>query len=357
MLGIIVLVVIIFSVLVVLHELGHFIVAKRNGIEVQEFGVGFPPKVWGVRRGGTLYSINLFPLGGFVRMKGESSADRSRGSFGGSSFTTKAKVLLAGVAANALIAYVVLVYLCLTGLPPVLPHQFSVGTPGYAQPKQVLALAVTPGSPAEQAGIVKGDLVLAAEGQALSSDQELVNFTKAHEGETVTLTIRHAGRDRNVSLQLRDSQAEGGRLGVLPFQTYRLRYSLPAAIVTAAGLAVQLMIGTVAAVGGLVAGLLTKARVSADVTGPVGIVMILKNLAWLGSAYVLLFITSISISLAVINALPFPALDGGRLALAVGQKLARKDLSARLETVVHLVGFGLLILLMIIVTVVDLRRL
>src|SRR3954468_15283575 len=113
----IIFIVLLFALLVILHEWGHYIAARRNGVDVEEFGVGFPPKVWGKKVRGTLYSVNLLPLGGFVRLKGEDSGDERPGTFGGAKYAVKAKVLLAGVGMNLLTAIVILYALCVTGLP------------------------------------------------------------------------------------------------------------------------------------------------------------------------------------------------------------------------------------------------
>jgi regulator of sigma E protease len=355
--GIIALVILIFGFLVFIHEFGHFVMAKRAGVEVEEFGFGFPPRVLGKQVGGTLYSLNWIPLGGFVRMKGESLADISPGSFGGASFWQQTKILFAGVSMNALAAYCILLFLCLTGLPPLLAGQFNFGTPTYAQPKQDLVVDVISGSPAAAVGLQRGDIILSGDGKTFSNEDQLITFTKAHAGQVVTLKVEYRGVTRVVRPHLRGPHVADGQLGVTPFQTYKLRYNLPHAVVTAAGLTVQLIWATLSAFVGLIVGLFAHARVSNDVAGPVGIVVLLKAVTDLGVAYVLIFVASISISLAVVNALPIPALDGGRWALAAAQKLTRRRLSEKRETAVHATGFAALMLLMLIITFFDIKHL
>jgi regulator of sigma E protease len=356
MLLVIILIILIFGLLVFVHEFGHFIMAKRAGVTVEEFGFGFPPKLIGKTYRGTLYSLNLIPLGGFVRMAGESLEDKSPGTFGATSFWQKTKILLAGVSMNAITAYLILVYLCATGLPPVLAGQYSFGSSSYAQPKQVMAVDVVVGSPAANAGLRRGDLILKGDGQSFATEDQLFNFTKLHAGHQVTLQVSHGGHLRTIQPTLRKPNTTDGFLGVTPFQTYRLRYNLPDAIVTAAGITLQLIWGTLAAFGGLIASLFTKGTPGSNVTGPVGIFVLLRSVVDLGVGYVLIFVTSISISLAVINALPLPALDGGRWALALAQKVTKRTLSQRLETAVHATGFAALILLMAVVTYFDIKR-
>jgi len=353
---VILLVILIFGLLVFVHEFGHFVAAKRAGVEVEEFGFGFPPRIVGRSYRGTLYSLNAIPLGGFVRMKGETLEDSSPGSFGATTFWQKTQILLAGVAMNILTAYILLVVLCATGLPPVLANQYSYGTPSYSQSKAVMAVEVVPGSPAAAAGLQRGDLITRGNGQALTSEDDLINFTHAHVGQRVTFEVSHHGTTRTIQPQLRGPKATDGFLGVTPFQTYALHYGLPQAIVTAGGITLQLMWATLGAFGGLIAGLFIHGQVSPNVTGPVGIVVLLKNIIDLGVGYVLIFVVSISISLGVINALPLPALDGGRWALALVQRVTKRALSAKVETIVHASGFAALILLMVVVTYFDIKR-
>jgi regulator of sigma E protease len=238
----------------------------------------------------------------------------------------------------------------------VIAGQYSFGTPSYAQPKTVMAVAVVPGSPAAAAGLQRGDLIEQGNGQPLTSEDDIIQFTQKHAGQQVTLTVAHHGTIRTIHPRLRPPGTTDGYLGVTPFQTYGLRYNLPAAVITAAGITLQLMWATLAAFAGLIAGLFAHGQVSNDVTGPVGIVVLLKNILALGVGYVLIFVVSISVSLGVINALPLPALDGGRWALALAQRVTHRTLSSKIETIVHASGFAVLILLMGVVTYFDIKR-
>jgi regulator of sigma E protease len=258
---------------------------------------------------------------------------------------------------NLLLAYIILLGLCLAGLPPIIQHQFSIGRPTYAQAKSVMAVDVVPGSPAAQAGVKRGDLVLSGDGQGFQDEQSLLEFTKSHAGRKVSLQLSHQGHERTAEVQLLGPQSHDGYLGVTPFQTYKLRYAVWQAPVVAAGILFQLVWATLAAFGGLIFGLFIHGQVSSQVTGPVGIVVILKNIIDLGLSYVLVFVLSISISLAVINAMPLPALDGGRWAIVLANKLTGKPISARTEGIVHAVGFALLLVLMAVITFFDIKRL
>lgn len=352
-----------FGLLVFVHELGHFLAARRHGIVVEEFGFGFPPRLFSLQRRETRYSINLIPLGGFVRLQGESSDDRRAGSFGAAGFITKVKVLLAGVVMNVGTAYVILLGLCLTGLPPVIEGQFSLGTPHYGQPPQVLVASVGEGSPAAMAGLERGEVIQAANGQPLTEAEQLTDFTRAQAGQEVNLSIKRGEAERQVSLKLREPDSTEGFLGVVPIVTYTLRYGWWAPLV-AAGLLGQLIGATAVGLAqffgqipAMIASLGGGGVPVETAAGPVGIVVIIKNVLQLGPSYLLLLTAAMSVSLAVFNVLPIPAIDGGRLAILAIQRLVRRQLQPRQEAWIHLTGFGLLILLMALVTVFDIRRL
>ncbi len=362
----IILIILLFASLVLVHEWGHFAAARRNGVGVEEFGFGFPPKVWGRVRKGVLYSINLLPLGGFVRLKGEDAEDNGPGTFGGSSFGTKVKILLAGVGMNLVSAVVLLYVLCLVGLPGLgAPFEPSFLHSSYAQPRQLILADVAAGSPAAKAGLQRGDYLLTLDGQTMSTDQQLRDTTKARAGQTVTLAVRHDGHDRTLQVTLRGPKATDGFLGVIAQQVYQLRYDLLSALVAALYITgslfvatiwgvIQLIIGIPALIGGLFSSSVPAAAEQAS--GPVGIIFILKSLSSLGFSYVILFMANISVALAAFNVLPLPALDGGRLAVAAVRRFTKRKWSAAAEARYHGIGFIALIVLMLLISVYDLRK-
>jgi regulator of sigma E protease len=362
----ILLIIVLFASLVILHEAGHFIAAKRGGVDVEEFGIGFPPRLWGKKVGGTLYSINLLPLGGFVRMKGEDAADDGPGTFGAARFSVKTKVLLAGVVMNLLTAIVILYGLCLTGLPALgAAFQPSFLHTTYAQPKQLLLAQVEAGSPAAKDGLMRGDYVLEANGKPMVTDVDLSNFTKQHAGQVVTFEVKSGNTDHNVKVQLRGPNAKDGYLGVVSQQVYKLRYSawdsLIAAIYITGALFVATIVGVVdliVSIPALIVGLFSSSVPAAaqNASGPLGIFFILKSISSLGYAYVFVFMANIAVALGAFNVLPLPALDGGRLAVIAIQKVTRRRISAELEAQIHGIGFMALIGLMCIITVYDLRK-
>ena len=220
----IILVIIIFSSVVLVHEWGHFVAARRNGIEVEEFGIGFPPRAFGIKRGGTIYSVNWLPVGGFVRMKGEDEADERPGTFNAASLWAKTKVLLAGVGMNLVMAYVILLILTLVGLPQLFDGQFSPGHPSYGQKPAVMVVQVGAGTPAARAGVTTGALILSGNGQNFTKESDLQSFTKAHAGQTVSLVVKHGSEQQTKQVKLNAQQDDVGYLGVTPFAVETQRY-------------------------------------------------------------------------------------------------------------------------------------
>lgn len=363
---VIIIVIILFSLLVILHEAGHFIEARRGGVGVEEFGLGFPPRIWGKQVGETLYSVNLLPLGGFVRLKGEDAAETGPGTFGGAKYAVKAKVLLAGVGMNLLTAVVILFGLCMIGIPGLGgTYEPSFLKPTYAQPKQLIITEVVPGSPAAKAGIVRGDYVLSGDGATFSQETDLHNFTKDHAGKAVTVQVRTNGVSRDVKVTLLAAGGKNGYLGVGSQQVYKLRYDPLSAAVAAIWITFWLFVATIVGVfqllihiPALIIGLFSASVPAAAqaASGPIGIVFILQSLSALGFAYIFLFMANIAVALAAFNVLPLPALDGGRLALITIQKFTKRQLSAETEAMIHTIGFMALIGLMIVITIYDLRK-
>ncbi len=360
------LLIVVLAPLVIGHEYGHFIMARRNGVRVDEFGIGFPPRIGkGKQVGETLYTLNWLPLGGFVRLAGEDGQSTEKGTFAAASLWAKTKILLAGVTMNLIIAIVLLFILCLVGIPG-LGSQFepSFLHPTYAQSKQLILTNVEPGSPAAKAGIVRDDYILSANGQTLTSEIELQDFTAANAGKTVTLVIRHNGsiQTRQVTLRQPNNQ---GILGVSPQQVYKLRYNPFEALIAALYITGTLFIATIVAVVNLIIhipslimgiGSQTVPSSAQAASGPIGIAFVLSSITRLGLAYFFLIVANISVALAALNVLPLPALDGGRLAVAYVRKLTGGKISTDTEGLYHGIGFIALMLLVLLITYYDLRK-
>jgi len=360
-----------FVGLVVIHELGHFVAARRNGIEVEEFGVGFPPRAKVLtKKKGTTYTLNWLPLGGFVKLKGEHDADTSKGSFGAASLKAKVKVMVAGVGMNLITAFFIFTLLALVGLPKIIDNQYTVARDTTVSKQEVLVGLVEDNSPAHKAGLqVRDQLVSigpANAQQLVKSQDQLPTLTKEFAGQTVQLYVIRKGETQVKTVTLRTSQEvvasqktdqPKGYLGISPTE-YVLRRSTWSAPVVAVGLIGQFTQATLRGLGNAVSNLVRghARQASAQVSGPVGIFVLLKDGSILGIQFILLIIGVISLTLAIMNILPIPALDGGRLFTILFYRLIKKPLTAEREELINGIGFALLMVLFVLITIVDVKR-
>jgi regulator of sigma E protease len=376
-LGLLILGLVLFIALVVVHEFGHFIVARRNGVGIEEFGIFFPPKLWSHKtKSGWLFSINLIPLGGFVRLKGEHDRDTTKGSFGAASLGAKTKIMLAGVGMNLLAAFILLTALAWLGLPHLVSSQYSFKSDTKVIKNVLFVGQIETSSPAARAGLQPTDSILSIKSMSgtvyhITSTSDLPNITKAVAGQTVTLTYMRNQNTFSKQIALRSEQAVTGILGIspLPYTIQRSTWSAP---VTAAGdmiqytgLTFQGLGKAVTGLGSLIAGGITgnttarqhgQTNATSDVSGPVGIFELLKTGSLLGYKFVLMIIAIISLSLAIMNVLPIPALDGGKLFVTLISRAFKKTLSETAEAAIYGSGFAILIVLVILITIVDVRR-
>jgi len=380
--------IILFIGLVIIHELGHFLVAKRNGVEPEEFGIFFPPRIWKKKmKGGWVFSVNALPLGGFVKLKGEHDSDTEKGSFGAATDWVKAKIMLAGVALNLLTAYVLFMILAWVGMPNIpalIDNQFTVKSDTSVVTASALAGFVESGSPAEKAGLQRLDDIkqISAGGKTVViGEVPLSEATKQFAGQTAVVSYERQGAQRTTKVTLLDTKTveasrntnnPKGYLGVVPFE-YQIQRSTWSAPVVAAGLTVQLTKLTLAGLwnavqglGGIIAGAVTgnsearqsaQTEASSQVSGPIGIFMVLKELGSLGIPFMLFIIAIISLTLAIMNVLPIPALDGGRLYMMLASRLTKaKRLTPSMEESIVGWSFVGLMALIVLITIVDVKR-
>lgn len=362
---------VLFVGLVVVHEWGHFIMARRGGVDVEEFGIGFPPKAKTIgHKNGTEYTLNWLPLGGFVRLKGEHDADKGKGSFGVAPLSTKVKIMVAGVFMNLVIAYVMFVILALVGMPKLVDNQFTIKSDEHAAKHQLFAGFVEPGSPADKGGL-KSDDVIVAIGPAgnvtsASNSESFPDITQKFAGQTVQVQYSRDGTQRITNVQLRSKEEveaskktdnPKGYLGIVPAQYDASRYTWSAPIV-AGGVIGQFTQLTFQGLGHALAGLFTghAKQASEQVAGPVGVFVILQQGTHLGIQFILMIIAVISLTLAIMNVLPIPALDGGRLFVTVVYRAIRKPLTEKTEDLIHGTGFAILMMLFVLITIVDVKR-
>lgn len=382
--GLLILGLILFVLLVVLHEYGHFLVAKRNGVEVEEFGVGFPPKLYGRKMGKGIfegyYTINALPLGGFVKLKGEHDADKTKGAYGSVSTPAKLRIMLAGVAMNLAAALLLFTIVAWLGMPQLVENQFTVKSDTKIIRSDVIASDVATDSPAAKAGLKNADIISAVDGQKVTTREELRAATKAHQGQWVAITYIRKGSTATTKAQLLSTDEVAASLntdnpkGYLGVSTseYKLGRSTWSAPFVAIGLTAQFTKLTLIGLGSAIShlgqalfdavtghGKQAKEQASAaseNVSGPVGIFAILQQGSALGYQFILFVVALISLTLAIMNALPIPALDGGRAFVTLLFRAMKKPLLPKTEELIHGTGFAALMLLFIVITVVDVRR-
>ncbi|MBP9738103.1 site-2 protease family protein [Candidatus Saccharibacteria bacterium] len=348
---------VLFVLLVVVHEYGHLIAAKRNGVEVEEFGIGFPPRAKVLTKNdGTTYTLNWLPLGGFVKMKGEHDAATEKGSFGAARFYQKLLIIGAGVLMNWLTAVVIFTILAFVGMPQLVENQFTVASDARVTQQEVFAGFVEEGSPAQKAGLAQGDKIESIAGQQITSSQQLRDTTTKFGGKEVAVTYYQDDVLVTKTVTLRNDAAKGN-FGVAPAERTLVR-STWSALIVGIGTTIQFTVETFKGIGGALMNLFTGqgAKASASVTGPVGIIVVLRDLADQGLVFVLFLIGVISVSLAVMNSLPIPALDGGRLFVMGLFRIMRKPLTKDMEEKIHGTGMLVLLALAALITVVDVRR-
>lgn len=378
----VILFILILSLLVLVHEWGHFYAARKSGMKVYEFGIGFPPRAFGVYKdpktkkwkfvsgkgkgslqetvGGdkreeefpaTLYSFNWLPLGGFVKIKGENGeAGRDKDSFGYHKTWKKVVVLVAGVTMNFILAAVLLAVGFMIGLPTDVSDGVPKGATLVDEPA-VMIQQVVDDSPAKEAGLTLGDKITAINGTTIVSSAQMIEAIQQSQGEVQLLLIR---AEEPIVLTLTPKSNNGtAQIGALLAEAAVVKFPWYIAIwkgITGAwfGL-INIFIGFFFLIKGLVLG----QGLAFDVAGPVGIANIIGQSAKLGIHYLINITAMISLSLAAINILPIPALDGGRLLFVLIEKATGKPVPMKYEQVAHTIGFLALMLLIVVVTVRD----
>jgi regulator of sigma E protease len=348
----------VIAILVLSHEFGHFIVAKLRGMRVDEFGFGFPPKIVGKKIGETEYTLNLFPFGGFVKIWGEDEVEQTNDSrnFSTQSFVSKFAVIIAGVCMNLLLAYLLFTAGHLAGLPTVVDDATT-----HARNVQVRIIDVSIGSPADIVGILPGDAITqikAGETVLPITDIEQVqDIVALHEGSQISFTIMRGDTDIDFVVVPRINPPVGeGALGIAMLKIGIV--STPWYIAPWEGLKTTTSL-TGAVVEGLwsfFANLFRSGEVIGEVAGPVGIAQVAGQAGRLGFIYLLQLTALLSINLAILNLLPIPALDGGRIFFLLIEKIRGVPINAHFARRAHATGFIALLILMLIITYRDIVK-
>lgn len=341
---------IVLSVLILIHEFGHFIVAKKCGVWVEEFGIGLPPRAFGKKIGDTIYSVNWLPFGGFCRMHGETSEDGvsdPERSFMGKGKLARAAIITAGIVMNLILGLVcfAIVYSFL-GIPK---------EQGFVQ-----IVDVTKGSPADAAGLAVNDVIVSFNKQSVTKSADFTKLTQENKGKTIVLVIKRGKKILNYNIMLRENPTDGKSfLGIVvtsemiyyppvwqrPF--YGAYYGTIASYQTTISV-LQGLWGTASTLG--------HGQTPQDTVGPVGVLAIIYVVLKQGILPVLNLMGLISINLAVINVLPIPALDGGRLLFIGIEAIFGRRVLPKVENAFHTAGFALLIALIFLISFFDIKR-
>ncbi len=360
--------ILILGFLVLSHEFGHFIVAKKSGVKVEEFGIGYPPKIWGIKKGETVYSINAIPFGGFVRLYGEDEEDekylKDPRSFNAKSTTSRALTASAGVIMNLLVAVIIFYFLLpFSGFTNQQYLIFDYHFPFGEQQNFPLISFVAKDSPAEEIGLNPKDIVLEGNGIKFKNADQFVGFVNNNKGKEIFLKIKNLDTEeiRELAIVLRINPPAGeGPLGIGLGDMAEVKYGTILEKTTVGFLhSFNLAHYSVVALGHLIKtsfGEKSVEPLTSSVVGPVGILAITKLTLSAGVMAVLNLIALISLALAIMNILPFPALDGGRLIFIIFEGITKKRVPLNIERKINLAGFIVLILLLVGVTYKDILQ-
>ena len=347
--------ILILAILVLVHEWGHFIVAKKSGLVVEEFGFGFPPKIFGWKIGKTLYSINLLPLGGFVKILGEDGTEANNPeSFASRSVGTRSLIIIGGVLMNFLLATFIFILGYNIGLPTVIDETNIAKARNVA----VQIVAVAPESPAVKAGLTLGDIIKKFNNTEIKEISELQNYTKTTAGNPMKLLIQRGSEIRELYITPRSNPPTGeGPLGIVLVKIGIVSFPWYQSIWLGTKSAFLITWTVILGFFSLLKNLILAGRVPLEIAGPVGIAVLTKQAAGLGFAYLMQLVAIISINLAVLNLVPFPALDGGRLLFLGIEKIKGSKVNPKIENTIHGIGLALLLLLIVLITWRDILRL
>jgi len=377
MLLIIITFILILGVLVLAHELGHFITARIFKTKVEEFGLGFPPRIVGIYKNKedkkkitwgkkmksedaphTIYSLNWFPIGGFVKIHGENENNlKEKGSFASKPLWQRALMLSAGVLMNIVLCILLLSIGFGFGIPSVLDDQVLEHATSVRDIK-IQAVSINKDSPADRAGLQVGDTLNSIDGELVTSTEFVQNYTSSHENKTLVLEI-YRGNNRQIieaTPQILDTSNDRAVLGVGLVKTGIVTYPWYESLWQGIKATYNLFITLILAFYELIRNIILTGEVAAELAGPVGIAVLTGQVVNMGIVYVLQFAALLSLNLAIINILPIPALDGGRLLFLAIEGIKRKPVNQKTEALIHNIGFAILMLLIVLVTYRDLTR-
>jgi regulator of sigma E protease len=345
--------------LVTLHELGHFLTAKKFGVKVEEFGIGYPPRIFGKKFGETIYSLNLLPFGAFVRMPGETEESNDPNGFSKKPIWQRMVIVLAGVISFWIMAAILFSIVIGMGAPTAISDEETANNP------VVQIASVDKDSPAESAGLKVGDNIIEIKSSLAGTEfvkidkvKDLQSFINSNKGQELTLKIGRGSEFFEVSVLTRENPPSGeGPLGVALLRVALKSYPWWQAgwrgILATLNMTWSIILGYWQAISNVFNGVPS----GVEMTGPVGIVSLFSQVSQLGINYFLQFVGMIAVYVAIFNILPIPSVDGGKFLFLIIEAVKRKPVSQKTEQKVTTVCFGLLLLLMAFVTIKDVIKL
>ena len=343
------------SVLVLAHEFGHYFSARFFGAKVEEFGIGFPPRAWSWKtKEGMKWSLNWIPIGGFVKIKGESGDNREDpDSFAGKSILARAVILCAGVFMNMLAAAVLLTIAMNVGIPAIIENIQNDDI--IIEQAAIRITQVLEDSPAQHAGLEVGDTIISIGGISFVSAQAArEHLSEQSENQVIIFGIERDGQELVLNIIPEYiAEIDGPGVGAAMLDTGIVRYAWYTTPWRGVQATYYYTVEILRAFVGMIKNVFNGNAAGIEVSGPVGIAVITGEFIDLGFSHFIQFMAILSINLAIINILPFPALDGGRLAFLAIEAIFRKKVSAKLEGVVHTAGFLLLLVIIVLVTYKD----
>ncbi len=353
----ILIVIISLVLLLTIHEFGHFILAKKFGVEVEEFGIGYPPRLFGKKIGETFYSLNLLPFGAFVKIKGEEGQIEDSRSFPEKPIWQRALIVLGGVVSFWIVAFIIFSLISgVWGLPTAVSDDF----PGESN---VQIVGVSKDSPALKADLKMGDIIrelkIENEKLGISKIKEIQEFSETHKGEEIVLTIQRGGEISEVSLIPRVSSPEDeGAIGVALVRVSKVKYSWSKSLYIGAVVTYQKTIQIPIVLGGVFRNFLKGEKTEGvELMGPIGVVDVMGQALNTGVDSFLILVAMIAVWLALFNILPIPALDGGKLLFLIIEGIRKKPISQKIEQGITIFCFVCLLVLMFVVTIKDVLNL
>lgn len=349
--------------LLIIHELGHFVFAKKFGVKVEEFGIGLPPRIVGKKIGETIYSLNLLPLGAFVKIKGEEGESEDPRSFSKKPIWQRAIIILGGIFSFWVVAFVIFSVVFSTGVPTAIPDELNEDlSKKIVQTPSVLLIGVNENSPADIAGLEVGDRIIYLKNNAEKIEptkiSEVQAFISFYQGEEIILGIQRGSQLLDIVLVPRISPPEGeGALGVALVRAGILAYPWYEAPLRAIETCVVTTYDIALGLGQALLRVVQGRPVGVELVGPIGIGKMVSQHFTLGINYFLQFIAVIALYLALFNLLPIPAVDGGRFVFLIIEKIKGSPINRKIEQNINGVVFAFLIILMILVTIKDIVKL